>query len=104
MTWLFSAGSAPYAAGDFNEAFEPGYLQEFEKWVVFKLSEGGERHRGNTRKTKRTQAREYPMSVSVLSCCSFSATDSSCTGHKKPTGKKLFFSDSGAISRPDFFR
>lgn len=23
MTWLFSAGSAPYAAGDFNEAFEP---------------------------------------------------------------------------------
>mgnify|MGYP007107199261 CR=1 FL=1 len=58
----------------------------------------------NTRKTKRTQAWEYPMSVSVLSCCSFSATDSSCAGHKKPAGKKLFFSDSGAISRPDFFR
>ena len=80
------------------------YLQEFEKWIVSKLLEGGERQRGNISKTKRTQARESPMSVSVLYCRFFTTTDSSHAGHKKPTGKKPDFSDSGAVSRPDFSR
>ena len=80
------------------------YLQEFEKWIVFELSEGGERQRGNKGKIIRTQAQEYPMSVSVLFCRFLIATNSSHKGHKRLAGKKREFWGSGVVLQPGFLR
>ena len=53
-------------------------------------------------KIKRTQTREYPISVSALFCCFFTTTDSSHKGNEIPVGNKLVFEDLGVVSQPDF--